>query len=215
MRVEVKVCGLTQPADSRAAAELGARYVGVIFAGGPRRLDAARARDVLDAAGAAVQRVGVFGGSEPSEIARTIREARLDIAQLHDDPSVDDVRAVRDASGAKIWAVVRVKGALSVSELHALWAAADALVLDSKLSGMLGGTGSPFDWIAARAATADHAAPLVVAGGLTAANVARAIEALSPNIVDVSSGVESSPGIKDRSRISDFMDAVNRAGSAE
>jgi phosphoribosylanthranilate isomerase len=215
VRVEVKVCGLTQPADSRAAAELGARYVGVIFAGGPRRLDAARARDVLDAAGAAVQRVGVFGGSEPSEIARTIREARLDIAQLHDDPSVDDVRAVRDASGAKIWAVVRVKGALSVSELHALWAAADALVLDSKLSGMLGGTGSPFDWIAARAATADHAAPLVVAGGLTAANVARAIEALSPNIVDVSSGVESSPGIKDRSRISDFMDAVNRAGSAE
>ena len=215
MRVEVKVCGLTQPADSRAAAELGARYVGVIFAGGPRRLDAARARDVLDAAGAAVQRVGVFGGSEPSEIARTIREARLDIAQLHDDPSVDDVRAVRDASGAKIWAVVRVKGALSVSELRALWAAADALVLDSKLSGMLGGTGSPFDWIAARAATADHAAPLVVAGGLTAANVARAIEALSPNIVDVSSGVESSPGIKDRSRISDFMDAVNRAGSAE
>jgi phosphoribosylanthranilate isomerase len=213
--VEVKVCGLTQPADSRAAAELGARYVGVIFAGGPRRLDAARARDVLDAAGAAVQRVGVFGGSEPSEIARTIREARLDIAQLHDDPSVDDVRAVRDASGAKIWAVVRVKGALSVSELHALWAAADAMVLDSKLSGMLGGTGSPFDWIAARAATADHAAPLVVAGGLTAANVARAIEALSPNIVDVSSGVESSPGIKDRSRISDFMDAVNRAGSAE
>jgi len=215
VRVEVKVCGLTQPADSRAAAELGARYVGVIFAGGPRRLDAARARDVLDAAGAAVQRVGVFGGSEPSEIARTIREARLDIAQLHDDPSVDDVRAVRDASGAEIWAVVRVKGALSVSELHALWAAADALVLDSKLSGMLGGTGSPFDWIAARAATADHAAPLVVAGGLTAANVARAIEALSPNIVDVSSGVESSPGIKDRSRISDFMDAVNRAGSAE
>jgi len=214
VRVEVKVCGLTQPADSRAAAELGARYVGVIFAGGPRRLDAARARDVLDAAGAAVQRVGVFGGSEPSEIARTIREARLDIAQLHDDPSVDDVRAVRDASGAEIWAVVRVKGALSVSELHALWAAADALVLDSKLSGMLGGTGSPFDWIAARAATADHAAPLVVAGGLTAANVARAIEALSPNIVDVSSGVESSPGIKDRSRISDFMDAVNRAGSA-
>jgi phosphoribosylanthranilate isomerase len=215
VRVDVKVCGLTRPADSRAAAELGARYVGVIFAGGPRRLDAARARDVLDAAGAAVQRVGVFGGSEPSEIARTIREARLDIAQLHDDPSVDDVRAVRDASGAKIWAVVRVKGALSVSELHALWAAADALVLDSKLSGMLGGTGSPFDWIAARAATADHAAPLVVAGGLTAANVARAIEALSPNIVDVSSGVESSPGIKERSRISDFMDAVNRAGSAE
>lgn len=214
MRVDVKVCGLTRPVDSRAAAELGARYVGVIFAGGPRRLDAARARDVLDAAGVAVQRVGVFGGSEPADIGLTIREARLDIAQLHADPSVDDVRAARDASGAKIWAVVRVNGELSVSELDALWEAADALVLDSKVSGMLGGTGAPFDWDAARAAAADHAAPLVVAGGLTATNVARAIEALSPNIVDVSSGVESSPGIKDRSRISDFMDAVRRAGNA-
>jgi phosphoribosylanthranilate isomerase len=109
--------------------------------------------------------------------------------------------------------VVRVNGPLSIDALHALWEAADALVLDSKVGGMLGGTGAPFDWEAARAAAADHVAPLVVAGGLTSANVAKAIETLAPNIVDVSSGVESSPGIKDRSRISDFMDAVRRAGS--
>lgn len=213
VRIDVKVCGLTQPADARTAAELGARYVGAIFAGGPRQLEPARARDVLDAAGSSVERVGVFGRSDPATIAATIREARLDIAQLHADPSVADVRAVRHASGARIWAVVRVNGPLSIDDLHALWEAADALVLDSRVGGMLGGTGAPFDWEAARAAAADHVAPLVVAGGLTAANVAKAIETLAPNIVDVSSGVESSPGIKDRSRISDFMDAVRRAGS--
>lgn len=213
MRVDVKVCGLTQPSDARAAAELGARYIGVIFAGGPRTLDPARARSVLDGAGDSVERVGVFGRVDPAAVADTIREARLDIAQLHADPSVEDVRAVREASGAKIWAVVRVNGARSADDLRALWEVADALVLDSRVGDKLGGTGTAFDWESSRHAAGEHLATLVVAGGLTPANVARAIETLSPDIVDVSSGVESSPGIKDRARISEFMDAVRRAGS--
>jgi phosphoribosylanthranilate isomerase len=215
VRIDVKVCGLTQPGDARAAAALGARYVGVIFAGGPRNLDAARARAVLDGAGGDVERVGVFGRSDPSVIAATVREARLDIAQLHADPSAADVRAVRAASGARIWAVVRVSGALSAGDLQSLWEVADALVLDSKVSGVLGGTGAAFDWSAAEGAARQHTAPLVLAGGLNAANVTQAIETLSPNIVDVSSGVESSPGIKDHARIADFIDAVRRAGSDE
>lgn len=213
MRVDVKVCGLTVPSDARAAAELGARYAGVIFAGGPRNLDAARARAVLDGAGAGVERVGVFGDASPQTIAATVRDARLDIAQLHADPSVSDVRAVREATGAKIWAVVRVNGALTATDLRALWEVADALVLDSKVGGKLGGTGASFDWESAQAAAGERLTPLVVAGGLTAANVSKAILTLRPDIVDVSSGVESAPGIKDRMRMSDFMDAVRRAGS--
>jgi phosphoribosylanthranilate isomerase len=207
----VKVCGLTRTEDARDAAELGARYVGAVFAAGPRMLDAARARTVLDGAGTGVERVGVFGSASASEVAVAVREARLDIAQLHADPSASDVRAAREASGARIWAVVRVNGALHATDLLELWEAADAVVLDSKVGGKLGGTGAPFDWDAARDATLEHRAPLVVAGGLTAENVAKAIAALSPTIVDVSSGVESSPGIKDRSRIVDFMSAVRRA----
>lgn len=212
MRVEVKVCGLTRSSDARAAALLGARYVGVVFASGPRKLDAARARLVLQGAGDGVERVGVFGRSDPATIAATVREAGLDIAQLHADPTIEDVRTVREASGAKVWAVIRVNGTLSGSDVRALWEEADALVLDSKVGGMLGGTGASFDWASARQASEEHVAPLVVAGGLTAVNVATAIETLSPEIVDVSSGVESSPGIKDFERMSDFMDAVRRAG---
>ena len=182
-----------------------------MFAAGPRTLDAARARAVLDGAGSDVERVGVFGRANADAVAATVRAARLDIAQLHADPSVEDVRAVREASGAKVWAVLRVNGTLRASDLRALWEVADAVVLDSKVAGKLGGTGAPFDWDAARDAAFGHQSPLVVAGGLTAANVTLAIEALSPNVVDVSSGVESSPGVKDRARILEFMSAVRRA----
>jgi phosphoribosylanthranilate isomerase len=212
VRAEVKFCGLTRPADARAAAELGARYVGAIFAGGPRTLHPARAREVLDAAGDAVERVGVFGKSDAATIAAVVREARLDIVQLHSDPTVSDVRAVRESVGARVWAVVRVDGDLVRGDLEDLWEASDALVLDSKLKGMLGGTGASFDWSAAERAAQVHTSTLVVAGGLTAANVGQAIETLSPDIVDVSSGVESAPGIKDHARMAEFMDAVRRAG---
>lgn len=213
MLVDVKVCGLTRPRDARAAAELGARYVGVVLAGGPRSLDPMRARTVLDGAGRTVERAGVFGTNDPAHVAKTARAARLDIVQLHADPTADDVRAVRQACGARVWAVARVHGALSASDLRALWEAADALVLDSRVNGTLGGTGTPFDWQSAQTQVSGRSVPLVVAGGLTAANVAQAIEMLRPEIVDVSSGVESSPGIKDRARIADFIDAVRRARS--
>ena len=212
MRVEVKFCGLTRADDAWIAAELGARYVGAIFAGGPRTLEPLRARDVLDGAGSGVERVGVFGRESAAAIAIAAREARLDVVQLHGDPTPDDIAAVRGATGARIWAVVRVDGALSAPALRELWQEADALVLDSKVSGALGGTGVSFDWRAAATAAGEHPAPLVVAGGLNAGNVAHAIEALSPEIVDVSSGVESSPGIKDHARMSEFMEAVRRAG---
>ena len=213
MRVEVKVCGLMRAADARAAAELGARYLGVIFAGGPRTLDAEAARRVLDGGGVHVDRVGVFGNADAATIALAVSEAKLDIVQLHADPDSAKVRAIQEASGARVWAVVRVEGPLDAGELHALWKSADAVVLDSKVKGVLGGTGVAFDW-----REAGHTAPraregrLVVAGGLTATNVGEAIETLSPDVVDVSSGVESSPGIKDHARIAGFIEAVRRTG---
>jgi phosphoribosylanthranilate isomerase len=212
VRVEVKVCGLTRPEDARAAARLGARYVGAIFAGGPRNLDPERARIVLDGAGAEVDRVGVFGNADLATIERTIGTAMLDVVQLHADPGVEAVRAIREATGARVWAVVRVNGALEATALQELWEAADALVLDSKVKGALGGTGTSFDWGAAERAARTRPGPLVVAGGLTAANVGEAIETLAPDIVDVSSGVESAPGIKDHARIAEFIDAVRRTG---
>jgi phosphoribosylanthranilate isomerase len=211
VRVEVKFCGMTRPEDARAAAELGARYVGVIFAGGPRNIDPAHARKVLDAAGTGVERVGVFSKSSPGEIAAIARAARIDIVQLHADPTIADVAAARASTGARVWSVVRVSGDRLPADFLELWEASDALVLDSKAKGALGGTGASFDWSAIEPSSREHERPLAVAGGLTPANVAHAIETLSADIVDVSSGVESSPGIKDHTRMAEFMDAVGRA----
>ena len=210
MRVEVKICGLTRAADARAAAELGAHYVGVIFAGGPRTLEPDKARAVLDGGGATVRRVGVFGDADTKTIVATVSKAKLDIVQLHADPDSDKVGAIRDATGARVWAVLRVSGRVDTTALHALWERADALVLDSRVKGVLGGSGVTFDWAVAEKATSARPGRLVVAGGLTATNVGEAIETLSPDVVDVSSGVESSPGIKDHARISDFIEAVRR-----
>jgi phosphoribosylanthranilate isomerase len=212
VRVEVKVCGLTRASDARAAAELGARYVGVILAGGPRNLDAESARLVLDGAGANADRVGVFGDADIETIVEAVRQAKLDIVQLHADPGAEKVRTVQEATGARVWAVVRVEGALDAPALHELWERADALVLDSKVKGVLGGSGIAFDWGAIGHATHARGGRLVVAGGLTAANVTEAIETLAPDIVDVSSGVESAPGIKDHARIANFIEAVRRTG---
>ena len=206
------MCGLTRAADAQAAASLGARYIGVIFAGGPRTLDPDVAREVLDGGGENVDRVGVFGAEDAMSIAATVRRARLDVVQLHADPRSQQVRAVRDASGARVWAVMRVDGQLDLKLLRDLWDSADAVVLDSRVKGVLGGSGIAFDWHGAERAARERPGRLVAAGGLTAANVGEAIETLAPDIVDVSSGVESSPGIKDHARIADFIEAVRRTG---
>ena len=107
----------------------------------------------------------------PATIASVVREARLDIVQLHEDPTIDEIRAVGNASGARVWAVVRVDGTLDRGDLNDIWEASEALVLDSKTRGSLGGTGISFDWGAAERAVRPHAGKLVVAGGLTPANV--------------------------------------------
>jgi phosphoribosylanthranilate isomerase len=156
--------------------------------------------------------VGVFGDADAKTIAATAKSARLDIVQLHADPDAAKVREVENATGARVWAVVRVDGDPNTNALRQLWQSADALILDSRVKGVLGGSGVSFDWAAARVATHDRAGRLVVAGGLTATNVGDAIDALSPDVVDVSSGVESSPGIKDHARIAEFIEAVRRTG---
>jgi phosphoribosylanthranilate isomerase len=206
--VEIKFCGLTRPEDAAQAGALGASYAGVIFAGGPRVLDAARAADVLDAAGESVRRVGVFGDQPPEEIARIARVVRLDVVQLHVAPAPAIIRRVREQTGVEIWGVVRVNRIELASRIAELDADADAVVLDSFVAGKLGGTGVTFDWSTLTAGARPRRARLVAAGGLTPENVIGAIRALAPHVVDVSSGVEREPGIKDHARMRAFADAV-------
>lgn len=218
---ELKFCGLTRAGDAGQAASLGARYAGVIFAGGPRRLDAAAARLVLDAATAiapGVRRVGVFGGQTPSEIGAIAREARLDVVQLHADPGAAAIAAVHATFDGLVWGALRVAAGQATlpAEAAALFEAADGVVLDARVDGMLGGTGTAVAWEALVGPLAEvrGVTPLVLAGGLRAETVAAAIRALAPEVVDVSSGVESAPGVKDPERMRAFADAVRAEGVA-
>ena len=216
MRPAIKFCGLTRPADAALAVRLGAGYVGVIFADGPRRLTVAAARDVYqEAAQRGVANpprcVAVFAAAETDAILATADEAGADIVQLHGDPGPETVREVSDRFGGEVWSVVRVEGELP-EKSYELFDVSDAIVLDRLDARLIGGTGRSFDWAAAaRSLVRRRPARLVLAGGLRAANVGDAIQLLRPDVVDVSSGVESSIGIKDHALMKEFAAAVAAA----
>ena len=210
MAVEIKFCGLTRAADAEYAASLGAAYVGVIFAESPRRVDPGAATGVLAGVRGRASTVGVFGPATVETIATVASGLGLDVVQLHGDPSPGVVERVRPTFGGAVWAVVRIADGALPDSVAELLTVADAVVLDAKVPGQLGGTGQSFDWDAI-AQTLDRRrarARLVLAGGLSPENVADAVRIIGPDVVDVSSGVESAPGIKDHARMRAFRDAV-------
>jgi phosphoribosylanthranilate isomerase len=201
---------MTRPQDAALAAEIGVSYVGVVFADGPRRVTPMQGRAILDAAGPGVKRVGVFGTNAPEEIARVSEEARLDVVQLHADPTIDDVRAVRKKFGGEVWAAIRLAGTHISPESELLFTAADAIVLDARSERGLGGTGEALPWsdLAVDLARDRGSAAVVLAGGLKPDNVASAVRTLAPDVVDVSSGIEASPGVKDTRLMREFYAAA-------
>ena len=217
MAVDVKFCGLTRADDAAFAVSLGATYVGVIFAESPRKLSAAAAVEVLAPARGRAKTVGVFGPASIETIATVGVNAALDIVQLHGDPSPGFVERLRPFFPGEVWAVVRIDGADMPPEATALMNVADAVVLDARVAGQLGGTGIAFEWDGV-AKTLDRQrvrSRIVLAGGLNQDNVAHAVRIVAPDVVDVSSGVESAPGIKDHSRMRAFSDAVRRRGDTQ
>ena len=217
-RPAVKICGLTQRHDAELAEALGARYLGAILAGGPRLVPDEAWSTVLGPARAPVRRVAVFGELSAAQLIARTRHLGCDIAQWHGDPTATDVAMVASA-GVTVWPVLRVAGTALPDAAWTLAEQAPALVLDAKVVGQLGGTGVALDW----AALADDVTrwrrdcpgcSLVLAGGLRADNVERAIALLRPDIVDVSSGVEASPGRKDPARLKAFIHAVQGVGAS-
>ena len=211
MAVEIKFCGLTRPGDAALVGPQGGTYAGVVLANGPRRLDAARAALVLDALSAGIKRAAVFGSHTVEEIVDLSRRLRLDVAQLHGDPSPVTVRDARDKleSPTAVWAVVRVTNgedaARSIAELDGV---ADGILLDAAVAGSVGGSGTAFDWSALPEDARPQLSTFIVAGGLTPDNVAHAIRTFHPDVVDVSSGIERTRGIKDPERMREFARAV-------
>lgn len=209
--VEVKYCGLMRPEDAREAALLGARYAGVILAEGPRNLIDDVAVRVLAAVPNPVSRVGVFGDDQPEDIAGRARRLRLDVVQLHGDPTPATIARVREHWTGDVWAVQRIRGSDVPASAVDLFAVADAVVLDARMDGKLGGTGVALPWKDIRDrihSLRAGRARLVLAGGLTPDNVGTAIRLLEPDVVDVSSGVEREVGAKDHSLMRAFRDAV-------
>ena len=220
MSAEIKFCGMTRPADADFAVSLGAAYVGVIFAGGPRNLTVARAMEVLAVVPRRVDRVGVFSDQTADEIARAADHLQLGVVQLHGESTPKRVAEIRRDFSGKVWAVCRLSAPKLPATLSDLLVASDGLLLDADVRdrGVLGGTGVTLPW--AEIADELHALreargrkPLILAGGLRPENVAQAIATLGPDVVDVSSGVEGAPGIKDHARMRAFRDAVHHAST--
>lgn len=214
MTASVKFCGLTRAADARLGASLGARFLGVVFAESRRRVDAARALDVfapLAEFADPPKRVGVFGAASSQEILATAAQVGLDVIQLHADPKPSDVSALRDSFGGEVWAARRIEGEQLPEDLDEIANVADRVLLDARLENgaPLGGGGRTFAWGAIASELEQRAIrQLVLAGGLTPENVGVAIELFDPSVVDVSSGVEQSVGVKDEALMRAFVKAV-------
>jgi phosphoribosylanthranilate isomerase len=212
--VEVKICGLTRAVDAEYADAAGASYLGVIFAGGPRQRLPQQARDVLS--GRRARKVGVFADQAETEIAEIAREVGLDVIQLHGVSEPARVQAVRAATGLEVWTVLRTADGVLPAEAEELADESDALVVDALVPGTLGGSGVTVPWIELGESldAMERGHRIVLAGGLTPENVGEAIDYVSPMVVDVSSGVESAPGIKDHARIRAFIAAAQATGKS-
>lgn len=214
MPVGIKFCGLTRPQDTAKAVELGAAYVGVIFAGGPRKLDSSRALDVFSPTeGTAVSRVGVFGSQPLGEIVEMAYALDLAVVQIHEERTPDELQEIDRETGRYVWAVARVAGVELPERLDDMFTNASGVVLDTRVPGQLGGTGKTFDWNAVRDRIAGvrDARHVILAGGLTPGNVAGGIRVLRPDVVDVSSGVEARVGEKDHRLMAAFAHAARSA----
>ncbi len=205
MRTRVKICGITRVEDALAAAQAGADAVGLVFASdSPRRVDLAQAAAVSGALPPYVTVVGLFVDATPETVHEALRRVPLDLLQFHGNETPDYCRAFSRPYVKTIHMTPDVN-------LHAedsRYADAAGLLLDTYSPAAAGGTGAVFDW---GLIPSDLKRPLILAGGLTPANVAEAVRRVRPYAVDVSSGVESAKGIKDAAKISAFIRAVGNA----
>ena len=200
MRVKVKICGLTRGEDVKAAVAAGADAVGFVFTASPRRISADTAMRLSSYVPEGVLRVGLFLNQDRSEIDRVINAVPLDVLQFHGNETEQECR-VFGMPWLKAVAMENTESARQAARDHP---GAMGLLLDSHTAGKRGGSGKAFDWSLSRPLKK----PVWLAGGLNAANVGQAIRIVRPYAVDVSSGVEAAPGIKDASSITSFIRTV-------
>ncbi len=200
--IKIKICGITNLGDAQAAVEAGADALGFMFyEGSPRFVTFAQAAEMIHALPPFIAKVGVFVNSPAEFIQQAIDQCGLDTLQLHGDESPEFCSQFN----LKVLKAFRLHNEDSLRPLAAY--ATSAWLLDTYFPGQAGGTGASFDWRLAVAAKM-LGRPIVLAGGLNPDNVAQAIREVQPYGVDVSSGVETAPGRKDRQKLRDFVAAA-------
>ena len=211
--VRVKICGLTREADMEAAAEAGAAYGGLVFfPRSPRHVEVPRARDLALAAPVGLAKVGLMVDPEDTLLDDILAQVPLDMIQLHGRETPERVAEVRARTGLPVMKAVGVAGPEDVARIGSYARVADQVLVDAKApkdAALPGGNGLAFDW--RLVAGARIAVPWMLAGGLTPDNVAEAVAMTGAAQVDVSSGVESAPGLKDPDRIRAFVTAAQTA----
>ena len=213
-RVRVKVCGLREPAKAATIAKCGADAIGMVFADSPRWVSVDQARDVADAIPPLVARVGVFVNAQPVLINRVASKVGLNYAQLHGDEAPEIVEHL-DCPVIKAF---RIRDESWLGEVRrwldgvANRSRVQAVLLDAFKKDVYGGTGEQFNWElvtdARLAGAMKDLPPIILSGGLNNTNVITAIRAVEPWAVDVSSGVETAPGVKDVDKANRFIISI-------
>lgn len=199
MAVRVKICGITRSEDMHAACQAGADALGFVFyAKSPRNLEIAQAAALVQAMPPFVQSVGLFVNADPAFVRQVLNAVPLDLLQFHGDESPEYCRQF-DRPYLK---AVRVRPGIDLLKYALDFADARALLLDAYVPGVPGGTGERFDWSLIPASLPK---PIVLSGGLNPDNVGEASSTVRPWAVDVSSGVEAAPGIKDADKLTAFI----------
>lgn len=210
----IKICGVTLADDAARVAAAGVDFIGLNFWSRSKRYVAPERAPMLAAAArgaapGAVRIVGVFVDAELDDIVAACARVELDVIQLHGDEHPDTCAAIAKATYRPVWKAIAVSAAPDVAHLDR-WPVV-AILLDAPTAGR-GGAGARFDWAIAREARERHPArAIVLAGGLDADNVAAAIALVEPWAVDVASGVEAGPGIKDATKLAAFVAAARGA----
>ncbi len=205
MTTAVKICGITRVEDALAAARLGAHALGFVFcAKSPRYIVPRRAAEIIRNLPPFVTAVGLFVNAEARDVEAALEQAALDLLQFHGEETPAFCAQFR----VPYIKAVRVRAGLDLLQYAQLYGAARGLLPDAFVAGTHGGTGTAFDW---SLIPRKLPLPVILSGGLNSDNVADAIRRVGPWAVDVSSGVEASPGIKDPRKISAFMKEVRSA----
>lgn len=209
MRTRTKICGITRPEDALAAAEAGVDSIGLVFYGpSPRAVTLAQAQAIVAVLPAFVTVTGLFVNPEKAEVESLLGALSLDLLQFHGDEGPEFCAGF----GRRWIKAVRVRQQSDVEDAFIRYAGSSGLLVDAYDPKRYGGTGHAFDW---SLIPAKRPLPLILAGGLNSANVAGAVEQVRPWGVDVSGGVESRKGIKDTSKITEFLSEVNRVNQTD